>query len=160
MTIIFLSNFLQKITRQSIANYGNIYYVTKEIGTLVPIRRFFIMSKIFKILFTVVLLCFISLMVSFSFADDSNTTNTYTSSQSEAATVRTQVNSQSNGETTEQKNNQATSSTSSQNNQPSARITSLSESNLQFANILSIILIVIGTLLILLAIAILIRLKG
>ncbi len=116
------------------------------------------MSKIFKILFTVVLLCFISLMVSFSFADDSNTTNT--SSQSEAATVRTQVNSQSNGETTEQKNNQATSSTSSQNNQPSARITSLSESNLQFANILSIILIVIGTLLILLAIAILIRLKG
>ena len=44
------------------------------------------MSKFFKILFTVVLLCFISLMVSFSFADDSNTTNT--SSQSEAATVR------------------------------------------------------------------------
>lgn len=56
-------------------------------------------------------------------------------------------------------NNTSTNTSNTSSNTPSAKVSSVAESNLGMSNILNILLIVIGTLLILLAIAILIRLK-
>lgn len=110
------------------------------------------MSKFFKIIFITFLFCFIALIANLSFAENSTPIDT----QAQPTSANSSIQNPTNGNAT---HNSGSNSTNSQSSQPSARITSLSESNLQFANILNIILIVIGTLLILLAIAILIRLK-
>ena len=123
------------------------------------------MSKIFKIIFTTIIFFLVVLILNISFAANSNVEkidpNSFAASQQSEVESKSAIknpfsSSTSNDNNSENSNKEVTNTTASQ---PSAKITSLSESNLEFSNILSILLIVLGTLLVLLAIAILIRLK-
>lgn len=118
------------------------------------------MSKFFKTIFIAALFFLVISIINFSFADNSvdssqnvapNPSLTDQSTTQDSATVKNPIGNSN--------SNQNSNTTTSSSSQPSAKITTLSESTLQLSNILNIILIVLGTLLVLLSIAILIRLK-
>ena len=106
------------------------------------------MSKTIKIILIVSILFFLNFNISFATSDEENI--------NEIQDTETVSTTDSTSETT----NSVTSSHTSNYGVTSVnRINSYSEANLELNNILNIILIAIGTLIILFAIAILIRLK-
>lgn len=125
-----------------------------------------------KIGFSIICLMCILLFASYSFAIDLNLTDENQSSSTNTSTTNntTDTNSTNDSSNTSSSTNTSSENTTNTTNttnptnkvtnpKDSTTVTNLPESNLGLANILNILLIVIGILLILLAIAILIKLK-
>ncbi len=130
------------------------------------------MTKITKIIAILVLICWIN--THFSYAETTNlyndidNQNTTTNTETDDHSTQNTTSENTTDDTSSQEDNQAddamdsyaqTSSPSSTNRARINTLSSVSEANLGLNNILCIILIALGILMILLAIAILIRLK-